>query len=50
MGLTRIATAHEVRPAIADVAVGADTVEVILRAPLEPIIGGLDLALIEDTN
>ncbi len=50
MALTRIAAAHEVRPAIADVAVGAETVEITLRAPLEPIIGGLDLSSIEDTN
>jgi hypothetical protein len=50
MGLTRIAAAHEVRPAIVDVAVGAETVEITLRAPLEPIIGGLDLATIADTN
>jgi hypothetical protein len=44
------ATAHEVRPAITDVAVSETTVEIILRAPLEPIIAGMDLAGLEDTN
>ena len=44
------AAAHEVRPAITDVTVGDTTVEVILTAPLEPIIAGMDLAGLEDTN
>lgn len=44
------AAAHEVRPAISDVTVGEVTVEIILRAPLEPIIAGMDLAGLEDTN
>jgi len=44
------AAAHEVRPAITDVTVGETTVEIILRAPLEPIIAGMDLAGLEDTN
>jgi hypothetical protein len=44
------AAAHEVRPAITDVAVGEASVEIILRAPLEPIIAGMDLAGLEDTN
>lgn len=44
------AAAHEVRPAVADVAVGADAVTITLRTPLEPIIAGMDLAGLEDTN
>jgi hypothetical protein len=44
------AAAHEVRPAITDVTVGETTVEIILRAPLEPIIAGMDLAGLKDTN
>jgi hypothetical protein len=44
------AAAHEVRPAITDVTVGETTVEINLRAPLEPIIAGMDLAGLEDTD
>ena len=50
MALAPAVLAHEVRPAVADVAVGADMVELTLRAPLEPIIAGMDLAGLEDTN
>ena len=50
MAMAQMATAHEVRPAVADVAVGAATVEITLRAPLEPIIAGMNLAGLEDTN
>lgn len=50
MTLVPPAAAHEVRPAITDVTVGETTVEIILRAPLEPIIAGMDLAGLEDTN
>jgi hypothetical protein len=50
MGMALSAAAHEVRPAITDVTVGAETVEIILRAPLEPLIAGMDLAGLEDTN
>lgn len=50
MTIAQGAAAHEVRPAITDVAVGAETVEIILRAPLEPIIAGMDLAGLENTN
>lgn len=42
--------AHEVRPGVADVAVGETMVEITLTAPLEPIIAGMDLAGLEDTN
>jgi HupE / UreJ protein len=44
------ATAHEVRPGVADVAVGETSVEIILTAPLEPIIAGMNLTGLEDTN
>ena len=50
MPFAQTATAHEVRPAIADVAVTATSVEITIRAPLEPIIAGMDLAGLEDTN
>lgn len=42
--------AHEVRPGVADVAVGTEAVTITLTAPLEPIIAGMDLAGLEDTN
>lgn len=44
------AFAHEVRPGVTDVAVGAEAVTITLTAPLEPIIAGMDLAGLEDTN
>ncbi len=44
------AFAHEVTPAVADVAVGATTVEVTIRLSLEPILAGMDLSALEDTN
>jgi hypothetical protein len=44
------AAAHEVRPAISDVAVAATTVEVTITAPVEPIIVGMNLAGLEDTD
>jgi hypothetical protein len=44
------AAAHEVRPGVADVAVGADAVTITLIAPLEPIIAGMNLAGLQDTN
>lgn len=50
MGLALPLAAHEVRPAITDVTIGEQTVEVILRAPLEPIIAGMNLMGLEDTN
>ncbi|KIT15291.1 hypothetical protein jaqu_29940 [Jannaschia aquimarina] len=42
--------AHEVQPAVADVEVGADAVTIQLRTALEPLIAGIDLSTIEDTN
>ena len=50
MVMAAMATAHEVRPAVADVTVAAEMVELTLRAPLEPIIAGMNLAGLEDTN
>ncbi|MGL6210188.1 MAG: HupE/UreJ family protein [Paracoccaceae bacterium] len=50
IGLVAATTAHEVRPAISDVAVGEATVEVTIVAPLEPIIAGMNLAGLEDTD
>jgi hypothetical protein len=49
-GITPSAKAHEVRPAVTDVTISDTTVEIILRAPIEPIIAGMDLAGLEDTN
>lgn len=42
--------AHEVRPAVADVAVGEDMVEMTVRLTVEPILAGIDLAGLQDTN
>lgn len=50
MAMVLPVAAHEVRPAITDVAVGEASVEVTLRAPLEPIIAGMNLTGLEDTN
>jgi hypothetical protein len=44
------ARAHEIRPTIADVEVGADTVTMTLRITLETLLAGIDLALVQDTN
>jgi hypothetical protein len=44
------ATAHEVRPAIADVQVGAGEVRLTVRLAIEAIIAGIDLAGLQDTN
>jgi hypothetical protein len=44
------ARAHEIRPTIADVEVGADEVTLTLRITLETILAGIDLATVEDTN
>ncbi|NJS38146.1 MAG: HupE/UreJ family protein [Rhodobacteraceae bacterium] len=50
LGTSPTASAHEVRPAVTDVTVSDTTVEIILRAPIEPIIAGMNLAGLEDTN
>lgn len=44
------AAAHEVRPAVADVAVGGEVVDVTIRLTLEPLLAGMDLANLQDTN
>ena len=50
LGTTPTATAHEVRPAVTDVTISDTTLDIILRAPIEPIIAGMNLAGLEDTN
>ncbi|MEM1388794.1 MAG: HupE/UreJ family protein [Pseudomonadota bacterium] len=42
--------AHEVRPAIADVRVGPDRLELVIDLTLEPIIAGIDLLGVDDTD
>ncbi|MGB3405859.1 MAG: HupE/UreJ family protein, partial [Jannaschia sp.] len=43
-------SAHEVQPAVADVRLGADEATMTLRLSLEPIIAGIDLTAVSDTN
>jgi len=42
--------AHEVRPAVADIAVGLEAVEIKLIFSSEPIVAGVDLQGLFDTN
>ena len=42
--------AHEVRPAITDVTVTLATVDMVIRLPLEPLLAGMNLAVLENTN
>ncbi|MFN4130711.1 MAG: HupE/UreJ family protein, partial [Paracoccaceae bacterium] len=42
------AAAHEVRPAIADVTVAPATVDMVIRLPLEPLLAGMNLAVLEN--
>ena len=44
------ARAHEIRPTIADVEVGAETVTLRLRITLETLLAGIDLDSVADTN
>ena len=44
------ASAHEIRPGVADVEVMADEVRMSVRMPLEPLIAGINLAGLQDTN
>ncbi len=44
------AAAHEVRPAVADVAVGEASVDLTIRLALEPILSGMDVSALADTN
>jgi HupE / UreJ protein len=50
MTMAFTAAAHEVRPAVADIAVGADKVDLTIRFPVEPLIAGMSLQGLEDTN
>lgn len=49
-GLAQSASAHEIRPAIADVSVGADRVDLTLVMTLESLLSGIDLSQVTDTN
>lgn len=44
------ATAHEIRPTIADIEVGETAVTMSLRVTLETLIAGIDLSAVENTN
>ncbi|MEJ6390002.1 HupE/UreJ family protein [Gymnodinialimonas ulvae] len=44
------ATAHEIRPTIADIEVGETAVTLSLRVTLETLIAGIDLSAVENTN
>ena len=44
------ARAHEVQPAVADLEIGGDTVEIVIRMTLEAPVSGLDLAGLANTN
>jgi hypothetical protein len=44
------AAAHEIRPTIADVTVDEDSVTLSLRVTLEPLVAGINLDAIENTN
>ncbi len=48
--LAGLATAHEIRPAIADVRVTAEELEIDLTLTLEPLVAGIDLQGIENTD
>lgn len=43
-------SAHEVQPAVADVTVSASEITIDLRAALEPLIAGVDLSAVTDTD
>ncbi len=44
------ATGHELRPAIADILIEETTVDLEIDMVIEPMLGGLDLSAISDTN
>ena len=50
MAMPSTSTAHEVRPAVADIAIGAEKVDLTIRFPVEPLIAGMSLLGLEDTN
>jgi hypothetical protein len=43
-------SAHEVRPAIADITVTTDSVELVILLPIEPLVAGMSLDALADTN
>lgn len=48
--LARPLAAHEVKPAVADIGVTADRVEIRLRVVVEPMLAGIDLRGLVDTD
>ena len=44
------ASAHEVRPAVADVSVDAERVEILVRLSAEGLLAGINLSEVEDTD
>lgn len=50
MGIPLTAAAHEVQPAVADVEINGERVTITLRAALEPMIAGVNLSAVEDTD
>lgn len=50
LGPVRSAQAHETRPAVADVTIGGQTVTMRITMPLEPVLVGMNLAALENTN
>lgn len=50
MGIGFTASAHEVQPTVADVEVGDETLTISLRMAVEPLIAGVNLAEVEDTD
>ena len=50
LALARPAAPHEIRPAIADIDVSADRVSIDISFSVEPMLAGLDLSAIFDTN
>ncbi len=50
MGWGITASAHEVQPSVADVAIAGETVTIVLRTAVEPMIAGVNLSAVEDTD
>ncbi|WP_245814820.1 HupE/UreJ family protein [Litoreibacter ascidiaceicola] len=48
--MTSLLAAHEIRPAIADVTLTEDALEMKIRMTAEPLIAGIDLEGLQDTN